>query len=104
MKPCNQCVKCCIHYSDGGLSATTEEIEGWQLFNSAIAEHGVDGNIWMDPFSGEQLTRCPWLEELPADPGQHLLNMVVVFIIMTAPRIAGATRPLLPIWCVTRVK
>ncbi len=23
MKACNQCGKCCIHYSDGGLSATT---------------------------------------------------------------------------------
>ncbi|HCX26778.1 MAG TPA: zinc/iron-chelating domain-containing protein, partial [Cellvibrionales bacterium] len=24
MKECNQCGKCCIHYSDGGLSATQD--------------------------------------------------------------------------------
>ncbi|MEH6581261.1 MAG: YkgJ family cysteine cluster protein [Halioglobus sp.] len=69
MKECNQCGKCCLHYSDGGLSATAEEIEGWELFNPEIADYVVDGKIWMDPVSGEQLTRCPWLEELPASPG-----------------------------------
>ncbi|MFT6957341.1 MAG: Fe-S-cluster containining protein [Halieaceae bacterium] len=65
MKECNQCGKCCIHYSDGGLSASTEEIEQWELFNPAIAAYVVDGKIWMDPVSGKQLTHCPWLEVLP---------------------------------------
>ncbi|HHJ18661.1 MAG TPA: YkgJ family cysteine cluster protein, partial [Gammaproteobacteria bacterium] len=27
MKECNQCGKCCIKYSDGGLSASSSEIE-----------------------------------------------------------------------------
>jgi Fe-S-cluster containining protein len=69
MKECNQCGKCCIHYSDGGLSATAEEIESWEIFNPAIAQYVVDGKIWMDPSSGEQLTCCPWLEVLPTSPG-----------------------------------
>jgi Fe-S-cluster containining protein len=68
MKACNQCGKCCIQYSDGGLSATTEEIESWEIFRPAIAEYVANGKIWMDPASGEQLTRCPWLEVLPASP------------------------------------
>jgi Fe-S-cluster containining protein len=62
MKECNQCGKCCIHYSDGGLSVTAEEIESWETLNPSIAKFVSNGKIWMDPDSGEQLTRCPWLE------------------------------------------
>ncbi|EED33671.1 conserved hypothetical protein [gamma proteobacterium NOR5-3] len=67
MKECNQCGKCCLLYSDGGLSASAEEIEAWEAFNPAIAEYVVDGKIWMDPKTGAQLTRCPWLQLLPTD-------------------------------------
>lgn len=66
MKECNQCGKCCIAYSDGGLSATAADIEGWETFNPAILDYVANGEIWIDPASGLQLTRCPWLEELPA--------------------------------------
>ncbi len=65
MKECNQCGKCCLLYSDGGLSASAEDIEGWEMFNPAIAEYVVDGKIWMDPNTGAQLTHCPWLQLLP---------------------------------------
>jgi Fe-S-cluster containining protein len=65
MKPCNQCGKCCLQYSDGGLSATAEEIQSWEIFNPEIAEYVVDGKIWKDPVTGEQLSRCPWLEIMP---------------------------------------
>ena len=68
MKECNQCGKCCIHYGDGGLSATAEEIASWEIFRPSIAEYVSDGKIWMDPTSGEQLTSCPWLEVLPTAP------------------------------------
>lgn len=67
MKECTQCGKCCLLYGDGGLSASTEEIGAWEIFNPAIAEYVADGKIWMDPDTGEQLARCPWLELLPAD-------------------------------------
>jgi Fe-S-cluster containining protein len=65
VKECNQCGKCCIQYGGGGLSATAEEIESWEIFTPAIAEYVRDGKIWMDPNSGEQLSSCPWLEVLP---------------------------------------
>ena len=43
MKECTQCGKCCLHYSDGGLSASAEEVEAWEIFNPAIAKYVVDG-------------------------------------------------------------
>jgi Fe-S-cluster containining protein len=63
MKACNQCGKCCIHYSDGGLSATADEIENWKAFKPEIYQYVKEGNIWMDPESGAQLKRCPFLQE-----------------------------------------
>jgi Fe-S-cluster containining protein len=63
LKPCNQCGKCCINYSDGGLSATADEIEYWELFRPDIARYVSNGNIWMDPSSGAQLGICPWLRK-----------------------------------------
>ncbi|MCX2980620.1 YkgJ family cysteine cluster protein [Halieaceae bacterium IMCC14734] len=74
MKNCNQCGKCCLQYSDGGLSATAEEIESWEIFNPAIADYVVNGQIWMDPTTGEQLTRCPWLEELSPSSGSTAIK------------------------------
>lgn len=68
MKPCNQCGKCCIAYSDGGLSATPAEIDWWSVFRPEIARYVNQGNIWCDPDTGAQLTRCPWLVQ---EPGSH---------------------------------
>lgn len=64
MKECNQCGKCCIKYSDGGLSASEAEIDWWEIFRPDIYRYVSDGNIWMDPASGQQLQRCPWLEKV----------------------------------------
>ena len=61
MKNCNQCGKCCINYSNGGLSASTEEIKMWDLFRPDIYSYVSDGKIWMSPETGEQLELCPWL-------------------------------------------
>lgn len=65
MKACNLCGKCCTKYSDGGLSATAEEIERWHDERPDIARYVADGKIWMDPDSGEQLALCPWLRPQP---------------------------------------
>ena len=65
MKNCNQCGKCCLKYSDGGLSATADEIESWRTFSPHIYQYVSDGKIWMDPVSGDQLKVCPWLEKAP---------------------------------------
>jgi Fe-S-cluster containining protein len=65
VKKCNQCGKCCKKYSDGGLSASAEEIASWEAFWPEIYCHVKDGQIWVNPDSGEQLVRCPWLRKLP---------------------------------------
>ena len=65
MKECNQCGKCCINYSNGGLSASASEIEWWDNNRPDIARYVNNGHIWMDPDTGKQLDRCPWLKKLP---------------------------------------
>ena len=70
MKNCNQCGKCCIHYADGGLSATPEEIEYWRTHRPDIARYVAGPDLWLDPETGKALTYCPWLK--PADAkGRH---------------------------------
>jgi len=65
MKDCNQCGKCCVNYSDGGLSVTTTEVEYWEIFRTDISCYVNEGKIWMDPHTGKQLKLCPWLKQLP---------------------------------------
>ena len=65
MKECNQCGKCCTKYSNGGLSASENEIKFWDVFRPEIYEYVTDGNIWMEPTTGEQLKLCPWLRKQP---------------------------------------
>ena len=65
MKECNQCGKCCTKYGNGGLSASTHEIEWWDNFKPNIYRYTRNGKIWMHPETGEQLTRCPWLRKVP---------------------------------------
>ncbi|MFK7915537.1 MAG: YkgJ family cysteine cluster protein [Pseudomonadales bacterium] len=66
MKACNQCGKCCLRYSDGGLSATADEIAWWEIFRPQIARYVHDGAIWAEPGTGAALAVCPWLEQVPA--------------------------------------
>ena len=65
MKPCNSCGKCCEKAGNGGLSASKEEIDWWEIHRPDIACYARDGKIWVDPESGEYLARCPWLQEGP---------------------------------------
>ncbi|WP_028468726.1 YkgJ family cysteine cluster protein [Neptunomonas japonica] len=65
MKDCNQCGKCCIKYGDGDIATNKAEIEQWELFNPDIFAFVKNNEIWFDPESGEQLTRCPFLELVP---------------------------------------
>lgn len=65
MKECNQCGKCCIKYGDGGLSATKEEIDLWELFDPEIFQYVKNSEIWFDSATGVKLTRCPFLEVIP---------------------------------------
>ena len=61
MRPCNQCGKCCIYYADGGLVATSAEIEHWEHTRPDIYAYVKDGAIWHSPDDGSALTTCPWL-------------------------------------------
>lgn len=66
MKKCNQCGKCCIKYSKGGLSASEEEIKYWDIFKPNIYKYVLNGNIWFDPDTGKQMEKCPWLRKSPS--------------------------------------
>lgn len=61
MKSCNSCGKCCTKYGGGGLSASSEEIEEWELNYPEIFQYVRNGEIWADPQSGALLERCPFL-------------------------------------------
>ena len=67
MKECNQCGKCCIKYSNGGLSASEEDLRLWEDLRPELFRYVRDGKIWMDPVTGEQIELCPWLRR---EPGQ----------------------------------
>ncbi|MGB5257077.1 MAG: YkgJ family cysteine cluster protein [Woeseiaceae bacterium] len=63
MKSCNACGKCCETAGDGGLSASTEEIDWWEDHRPDIFRY-VDGRrIWVDPATGDYFSRCPWLHK-----------------------------------------
>lgn len=54
-----------MKYGDGGLSASEDDLEGWALFNPEIDKFVRNGEIWMHPQTGIQLTTCPWLRIQP---------------------------------------
>ena len=74
MKECNQCGKCCIHYSNGGLSATQAEIDWWEASRPDIFRYVRNGEIWVDPSSGEPLQRCPFLELVPSSTNSSVTH------------------------------
>ena len=65
MKDCNSCGKCCIKYSNGGLSASDADLELWESLRPEIYRYVRDGKIWMEPDSGQQIKLCPWLRKEP---------------------------------------
>jgi len=65
VKECNQCGKCCKNYSDGGLSASKDDIKFWEIFRPEIYRFVSEEKIWIDPGTGKQIKRCPWLRQLP---------------------------------------
>lgn len=65
MKDCNQCGKCCIKYGDGGIAASIEDIEMWEIFRPHIHQYVIKDKIWFNPQTGKQLTQCPFLEKMP---------------------------------------
>ena len=76
MQDCNQCGKCCIKYGNGGLSASEEEIAYWEIFKPQIAHYVKNSKIWIDPKTGEQMERCPWLTH---DSARNLYTCDIYF-------------------------
>ena len=74
MKECNQCGKCCENYSNGGLSASENDIEFWEVFRPHIYNFVSGGNIWVDPNTGNQIKRCPWLRQIP-NQGKYVCDI-----------------------------
>ena len=64
MKECNQCGKCCIKYSNGGLSVSVSQIDYWENYRPEIYRYVNEGNIWIDPETGKQIELCPWLRKV----------------------------------------
>jgi len=80
MKDCTQCGKCCIKYSNGGLSASASEIELWDIFKPDLYQYVRNGNIWMDPVTDKQIERCPWLrKERNEASGQELYTCDIYY-------------------------
>ncbi len=65
MKECNQCGKCCIKYSNGGLTVSVAQLDYWENYRPDIFRYVNEGNIWIDPDTGEQIELCPWLKKAP---------------------------------------
>jgi len=63
MKNCNSCGKCCETAGNGGLSASSEEIDWWETRRPDIARYARDGKIWVNPETGDYFERCPWLRK-----------------------------------------
>jgi len=74
VKECNQCGKCCIKYSNGGLSVSASEIESWDIFRPELLKYVRDGNIWINPDTGKPLELCPWLTKL-ADQNKYICDI-----------------------------
>lgn len=72
MKHCNSCGKCCIKYSNGGLSASKDEVEYWEVFRPDITKYVDDGKIWVDPNTGKNIELCPWLTVVSDESGKQL--------------------------------
>ena len=65
MKECNQCGKCCIKYSNGGLTTSLAQIDYWSNHKPEIYKYVKQGKIWFDSATGEQIALCPWLRKEP---------------------------------------
>ena len=63
MKPCNQCGKCCINYSDGGITASQSDLDFWESYRPHIFQYVKMDKLWFDPKTGEQLSFCPFLKK-----------------------------------------
>ncbi|MGH1543286.1 MAG: YkgJ family cysteine cluster protein [Arenicella sp.] len=79
MKACNSCGKCCIKYSNGGLSASQADIEQWQASRPDISHYVYKGNIWVDPDTQKTIELCPWLREEKSLNSKHVRYTCAIY-------------------------
>ena len=63
MKQCTQCGKCCINYSEGGLTASAADLDFWQSHRPHIYQYVKNDALWFDPQTGQSLPVCPFLKK-----------------------------------------
>ena len=72
---CKQCGHCCLDLDAFSTCASEEDVARWThegredvlewVEPVALGDIVVAYDIWMDPESGEDVSRCPWLRKLP---------------------------------------
>ncbi len=70
MKPCNGCGKCCLSYGGQSGLGVASEADARRLINARRLDiiQWIDpnlGDLWTNPRTGEETSRCPWLRKLP---------------------------------------
>lgn len=73
---CKQCGHCCLNLSGAFSTCVSEEdIRMWEaegredilewVVPISIGEGQMIYDIWLNPTTGEEVSRCPWLRKLP---------------------------------------
>jgi len=68
---CKQCGHCCMNLSDAYCNfLLDEDIIRWELEDrydilQFVNQRSFFNDIWINPETGEELGRCPWLKNLP---------------------------------------
>jgi Fe-S-cluster containining protein len=72
---CKQCGHCCLDLTACATWASAEDVERWAregrddilewVVPIAVGDVVFAYDIWLDPETGEDVSRCPWLQKLP---------------------------------------
>jgi Fe-S-cluster containining protein len=74
---CTQCGQCCRSLGDAfAASADVEDVDRWETEGRFDILEWVDlrlrdvgmMDLWIDPATGDQVARCPWLRKVPREP------------------------------------
>ena len=65
---CKQCGHCCIDITGAYCTCVCEEDrERWEEEEERwdILDYIIAGDLWINPRTGEDISRCPWIRKLP---------------------------------------
>jgi uncharacterized protein len=68
VRPCNGCGKCCEKYGHS-LQANQRDVDRWRSDRPDILRYmdPLLGDLWLNPQTGEEVQRCPWLRKMPRE-------------------------------------